>query len=106
VAPPPLAYQSWAAVCLIRGTTYLAILIWPSLVAADVTDARFGLGVLLVQIACLGWQSVVALEENLSSTGTLPAAALQQLFAGLMLMAVGRALGEERLVRRASRDGS
>jgi drug/metabolite transporter (DMT)-like permease len=75
----------------------IVLLIWPSLVVADVTAARFGLGVLLVQIACLGWAVGSSISKRtVSSTGTLSAAGLQQLFAGLTLTAVGSALGEWR----------
>ena len=79
------------------GFSGIVLLIWPSLFAADVTAPRFGFGVLLVQIACLGWAVGSSLSKStVSSTGTLAAAALQQLFAGVMLMAVGSALDEWR----------
>ena len=79
------------------GFAGIVLLLWPSLFAPDVSAPHFGLGVLLVQIACLGWAVGSSLSKNtVSSTGTLAAAALQQLFAGLMLMAVGSAFGEWR----------
>lgn len=73
----------------------IVLLIWPSLFVNNLAAPRFGPGVLLVQIACLGWAIGSSLSKRTASTGgTLAASAVQQLFAGLMLTAMGTALGE------------
>ena len=80
---------------LFAGFLGIVVLIWPSLFAADVSGPRFGLGVLLVQVACLGWAVGSSMSRRTQSTaGTAAASALQQLFAGILLTSVGTALGE------------
>jgi len=77
------------------GFAGIVLLIWPSLFEAPVGGPRFGLGVLLVQIACFGWAVGSSLSRRTtSSTSIVGAAALQQLFAGLLLTAAGSVLGE------------
>jgi drug/metabolite transporter (DMT)-like permease len=83
------------AVGLIAGFAGIVVLIWPSLFAADVSGPRFGLGVLLVQIACLGWAIGSSMSKRTTSTTSIvSASALQQLFAGVLMMGVGTATGE------------
>lgn len=80
---------------LFAGFVGIVVLIWPSLFAADANVSRFGLGVLLVQVACLGWAVGSSMSRRTVSTaGTAAASALQQLFAGVLLLSVGTALGE------------
>jgi drug/metabolite transporter (DMT)-like permease len=80
---------------LIIGFAGILVLIWPSLFASDVTGPRFGLGVLLVQVACLGWALGSSMSRRMpSTTSTAAASALQQVFAGVLLMAVATVLGE------------
>jgi len=80
---------------LFAGFLGIVVLIWPSLFAADVSGPRFGLGVLLVQVACLGWAVGSSMSRRTQSTaGTAAASAFQQLFAGILLTSVGTALGE------------
>lgn len=77
------------------GFSGIVLLIWPSLFEAHVGGPRFGLGVLLVQIACFGWALGSSLSRRMSaSTSIVGASALQQLFAGLLLTTVGSVLGE------------
>ena len=84
-----------ALVGLTVGFSGIVLLIWPSLFVADVSAPRFGWGVLLVQVACLGWAVGSSLSKRTASTtNTVAASALQQLFAGILLSAVAGALGE------------
>lgn len=77
------------------GFSGIVLLIWPSLFVADVSGARFGLGVMLVQVACLAWAVGSSWSKRTQSvTDVVAASALQQLFAGVMLTAVGTSLGE------------
>lgn len=80
---------------LSAGFAGIVVLIWPSLFAADVSGPRFGLGVLLVQVACLGWAVGSSISKRTkSTTGTAAASALQQLFAGALMLIAGTSLGE------------
>ena len=80
---------------LATGFSGILVLIWPSLFATEVDGPRFGLGVLLVQVACVGWALGSSLQRRTRSTTTVIAAsALQQLLAGAIMVAVGTALGE------------
>ena len=77
------------------GFSGIVLLIWPSLFVTDVSGARFGLGVLLVQAACLAWAVGSSWSKHTPSvTNVVAASALQQLFAGLMLTVLGTVLGE------------
>lgn len=80
---------------LCAGFSGIVVLIWPSLFAGDVSGPRFGVGVLLVQVACLGWAVGSSMSRRTSSsTGTASASALQQLCAGVLMLSVGTSLGE------------
>ena len=84
-----------ALVGLAIGFSGIVLLIWPSLFVANVGAAGFGLGVSLVQLACVGWAVGSSLSKRTaSSAGSFAASALQQLFAGCMLVGVGTVLGE------------
>ena len=88
-------FRGRVLVGLFAGFAGIVVLIWPSLFAADVSGPRFGLGVLLVQVACLGWAIGSSMSKRTASTtGTASASALQQLFAGVLMLSVGTALGE------------
>ena len=80
---------------LATGFSGIVVLIWPSLFAADVNGPWFALGVLLVQIACVGWAVGSSWSKRTrTSTNVVGASALQQLFGGVIMVAVGTALGE------------
>lgn len=80
---------------LFAGFAGIVVLIWPSLFAADVSGPGFGLGVLLVQLACLGWAVGSSMSKRTSSTAsTAAASALQQMVAGALMLSVGTVLGE------------
>lgn len=84
-----------AVLGLALGFAGIVVLIWPSLFVSDVGSVRFGAGVLLVQLACVGWSIGSSLSKRTSSeTTALAASALQQLFGGLLMVVVGTVLGE------------
>lgn len=84
-----------AVMGLAVGFSGMLLLIWPSLFVADVRAPRFALGVLLVQVACFAWAVGSSLSKRTTSaTSIVAASALQQLFAGILLTAVGASLGE------------
>jgi drug/metabolite transporter (DMT)-like permease len=77
------------------GFSGIVVLIWPSLFAGGVEGSWFGLGVFLVQVACVGWALGSSLSKRTrSTTSIIAASALQQLFAGVIMIAAGTALGE------------
>jgi len=89
------------------GFSGIVLLIWPSLVDAEVSGRWFGLGVLLVQCACVGWAVGSSMSKR-AQTGTtvIGASALQQLFAGLIMLTVAAVLGEWKLVAFSMRSAS
>lgn len=81
---------------LALGFAGIVVLIWPSLFVSDVGGGlRFAAGVLLVQLACVGWAIGSSFSRRTSSDTTpLAASALQQLFGGLLMLTVATVLGE------------
>jgi len=83
-----------AVIGLAIGFSGIVLLIWPSLFLGDAKGHRFVFGVLLVQLACVGWAVGSSLSKRWSLTSVVGGSAMQQLFAGLLLIAAGTALGE------------
>jgi drug/metabolite transporter (DMT)-like permease len=80
---------------LMTGFVGIVVLIWPSLVDTEVNGPWFGLGVLLVQCACVGWAVGSSMSKRTrTETSVVGASALQQLFAGVIMLAVAGAFGE------------
>ena len=79
---------------LLVGFSGILVLVWPE-VTLERTDGRFLLGVVFLQIASFGW----ALGSSYSKRHTrhdhiLGTTALQMLFGGVMMLALGTATGE------------
>ena len=79
---------------LLVGFSGILVLVWPE-VTLERTDGRFLLGVVFLQIASFGW----ALGSSYSKRHTrhdhiLGTTALQTLFGGVMMLALGTATGE------------
>jgi drug/metabolite transporter (DMT)-like permease len=73
----------------------IVLLIWPSLSVSGVASKRFALGIIFLQLACMGWALGSAQSKrHPSSAGSVGASGLQQLFAGIVLLAAGSAGGE------------
>lgn len=82
---------------LATGFSGIVVLIWPSLVDTQVNGPWFGLGVLLVQCACIGWAIGSSLSKRTQAgTSVVAASALQQLFAGVIMVTAATVLGEWR----------
>lgn len=80
---------------LATGFSGIVVLIWPSLIDSEVNGRWFGLGVLLVQCACVGWAIGSSLSKRThTGTSVVAASALQQFFAGVIMIAVATVLGE------------
>lgn len=80
---------------LLLGFSGIVLLVWPDLTVGGARGRQFGLGVVALQIACLGWSLGSSYsrrhgrEEN-----AMGAAALQMIFGGLIMLAAATVLGE------------
>ena len=80
---------------LATGFSGIVVLIWPSLIDSEANGRWFGLGVLLVQCACVGWAIGSSLSKRThTGTSVVAASALQQFFAGVIMITVATVLGE------------
>ena len=77
------------------GFVGIVVLVWPQLTGGGRDGQRFLLGIISLLVACLGWAMGTAYTKRTSTTANpLSAAALQMLFSGAMLMAIGTVTGE------------
>lgn len=80
---------------LMLGFLGILLLVWPELTAGGESGRQFGIGVIALQVACLGWalgssySRRHAREEN-----ALGAAALQMIFGGAFMLAAALARNE------------
>jgi drug/metabolite transporter (DMT)-like permease len=73
----------------------IVVLIWPDLFLGGAGGITFILGIVLAQLACLGWSIGSSLSKRHTAHGSaLAAAAVQQLCGGLATLAVGTIAGE------------
>lgn len=80
---------------LLVGFVGILLLVWPDLTAGGELGRRFGVGVIALQVACLGW----ALGSSYSrrharGENALGSAALQMLFGGLFMLLAATLRGE------------
>lgn len=77
------------------GFVGIVVLVWPQLFNGGREGQQFLLGVISLLLACLGWAMGTAYTKR-TSTNASPfgAAALQMLFSGAMLIAIGTVTGE------------
>ena len=82
---------------LLIGFSGIVLLVWPDLTVGGAQGRQFALGVIALQIACLGWSLGSSYsrrhgrEEN-----ALGAAALQMVFGGTIMLVAATILGEWR----------
>jgi drug/metabolite transporter (DMT)-like permease len=73
----------------------IVVLIWPEMFRGGAGGALFVAGILAGQLACLGWSVGSLLSRRMTPLGgALAASAVQQLCGGLVILAVGSAIGE------------
>ena len=73
----------------------IVVLIWPDLFHGGASGATFILGIVLSQLACLGWSIGSSLSKRHTPHGSaLAASAVQQVCGGLATLVVGTAAGE------------
>ncbi len=79
------------------GFAGILALVWPDLTAGSGLGKQFGLGLVALQVACIGWAIGSSYSKrHARDENALAAAALQMLFGGLMMLAIASARGEWR----------
>ena len=85
--------RAWAG--LFVGFGGIVLLVWPEMTAGGASGANFLFGVLAVQGACLTWSAGSAYSRwRHREHSTLGGAAMQMIFGGLILTAIGTFAGE------------
>ena len=93
-----------ALVGLALGFTGILVLVWPDLRFDDTHGTRFILGLVALQVACLGWAIGSSYSKrHPHGESVIGATAVQMLFGGLILLVVGTLSGEWRQVSLGGR---
>jgi len=80
---------------LILGFIGILVLVWPNLRVADASGLNFTLGVIALQVACLGWAIGSSYSKrHPHGDSVFAATAVQMVFGGLIMLAAGTVLGE------------
>lgn len=84
-----------ALVGLVLGFTGILVLVWPDLRLGDSAGLQFTLGILALQVACLGWAIGSSYSKrHPHGASVFAATAVQMIFGGLIMLAAGTLLGE------------
>jgi drug/metabolite transporter (DMT)-like permease len=82
---------------LLIGFAGILALVWPDLTAGGELGRQFAVGMIALQVACVGWSLGSAYSKrHARNENALGAAALQMLFGGLLMLAVASGRGEWR----------
>ncbi len=77
------------------GLVGIVVLVWPDITLDGATGTTALLGILALQIACCGWSIASSYTKRHGFThSVLSVAAVQMLFGGLFMLAIGTAQGE------------
>jgi drug/metabolite transporter (DMT)-like permease len=80
---------------LCAGFCGIVLLVWPELTAGGAGGRRFVIGVIALQLACIGWSIGSAYSKRHAlQDNPLASSALQMLFGGLMMLLLASARGE------------
>lgn len=80
---------------LLVGFSGILLLVWPDLRAGGTGAAQFGLGLVALQLACVGWAAGSAYSKrHRHGVDVLGATALQMLFGGAIMTVAATVLGE------------
>lgn len=91
---------------LLVGFTGIVVLVWPEL-ALNGAGSRFVLGVLALQLACVGWAIGTSFTKRRPASGhPLGAPAFQMLFGGVMFLVLATAAGEWPRLAFTARSGA
>lgn len=84
-----------ALVGLAIGFVGILLLVWPDLTAGGAWGHQFGIGVIALQVACVGWSLGSAYSKRLGEQDdALASSALQMLFGGVAMLIFGTFRGE------------
>jgi drug/metabolite transporter (DMT)-like permease len=93
-----------ALVGLVLGFTGILVLVWPDLNLGDSAGLQFTLGILALQVACLGWAIGSSYSKrHPHGASVIAATAVQMILGGLVMLAAGTLLGEWPRVHLAGR---
>lgn len=88
-----LTLRQWGG--LFIGFCGILLLVWPDLTLGGASGRAVVLGILALQVACIGWSIASAYtRRHAVSRNVLGVAALQMVFGGFFLMLAGTAMGE------------
>lgn len=77
------------------GFAGIVVLVWPEMAKGGASGRTFVLGVIAVQLACIGWVIGTAYAKRHElGEDLLPSAGLQMVFSGIMLLAAATVRGE------------
>ena len=80
---------------LIVGFAGILVLVWPDLLASFTAGSRYGIGVLALQIACVGWAIGSSYAKRFTQArDVLAAASLQMVFGGAWMLLFATLAGE------------
>jgi drug/metabolite transporter (DMT)-like permease len=93
--------MTWrTAIGLAVGFSGIVLLVWPELLHGGASGRRFVLGILSLQVACLGWSIGSSYSKrHARQTNVFSTTAAQMLAGGLMMLLIGTLLGEWSAVR-------
>jgi drug/metabolite transporter (DMT)-like permease len=85
--------RTWSG--LLVGFAGIVLLVWPEMTAGGAVGMRFLVGVLALQLACITWSAGSAYSRwRHQGHSALGGAALQMIFGGVILTAIGTLAGE------------
>jgi drug/metabolite transporter (DMT)-like permease len=94
-APNGESFTRRVLVGLLIGFAGILALVWPELSAGGELGKQFAVGLVALQVACIGWSLGSAYSKrHARNENALGAAALQMLFGGLMMLAIATGRGE------------
>jgi drug/metabolite transporter (DMT)-like permease len=94
-APNGERFTRRVLVGLLIGFAGILALVWPELSAGGELGKQFAVGLVALQVACIGWSLGSAYSKrHARNENAFGAAALQMLFGGLMMLAIATGRGE------------
>jgi len=96
---------TWRTVLgFVVGFSGVVLLIWPDLVRGGASGRSFVLGVIALQVACLGWAIGSSYSKrHARDANVFSSAALQMILGGVMMLVIATVLGEWRPLALSSR---
>ena len=79
---------------LIVGFAGIVLLVWPDIQAGGAHAAQFAGGLVALQLACAGWAAGSSFAKRHKQDDIVAATAMQMLFGGVLMLAIGSVAGE------------